>query len=140
MSITIKEGDLVGIWYVRGEVAGQQQDWLAGLSFKEVDGERVLVLQYRFRYYTKDATDDPFKDNDRKSWYSVVVKDEPVEKIIVVIHGMLNLLKTRFGTEEHDELLVKNFPSFKAFMNYFSDRPWIWSKFLSKEELVEQEK
>jgi hypothetical protein len=139
MSIIMDE-NIVGIWFVAGEYEGQSQDWMGGLRYEERDGKRTLVFTYRFRYYTDKPTGDPFKDDDRKSWYSVVAKDnenESLDVFLATIRGMVRLTQEHLGAESYEEILQKDFVSYKAFLDYFVDRPWAYCKSSSKEEMEE---
>ena len=129
MSIELKEGDSVGLWFLS---LSDKSDWLCHLGYEEREGKRVLIMKYRFRHYEGKQVGNPFEDEDRKSWYQAVIKEEvSEEKMIATIRGLGKLMAKSCGNELY-EIMVDG--DFNGFMKKFMDAPFAFSKQLSKEE------
>jgi hypothetical protein len=78
MSIVLDE-NIVGIWYA---LTGEKDDFMLAIS-KCAEG---LELVYRHRYY---ASDDPWDERDKKSWYRMVTKKNDVQHAIETAREMV---------------------------------------------------
>lgn len=149
MSIVLKEGDSLGIWYLSlpkdfvyddNHVGG---DWVCHLGYEELNGKRTMVIRYRFRYYTKNDTRDPFEDDDIKSWYSAQQKKdsngEPYSEayMIASTREMAKKMAEVAGSGLYENLVGNDFD---AFFKRFQDAPFAWVKQATKEQLEEFEK
>jgi hypothetical protein len=79
MSIVIDE-NIVGIWYA---MTGEMEDFMLAIS-KCPDG---LEMVYRHRYYA--SKEDPWDENDKKSWYRMVAGQQDEQKAIDTARDML---------------------------------------------------
>lgn len=80
MSIVIDE-NIVGIWYA---VTGEMDDFMLAIS-KSPEG---IELVYRHRYYA--SKEDPWDENDKKSWYRMVTPKKDEQKAIETAREMLS--------------------------------------------------
>jgi hypothetical protein len=71
----------VGIWYC-ATIPGEQ-DFL--LTLNRI-AEQHYEITYRFRYYNSD---DPFDEEDEKSWYSGETKGKNEEEVINAIQTIM---------------------------------------------------
>jgi hypothetical protein len=140
MSIMLEQGKSLGLWsfalpkgwkYDETHIGG---DYLSHLGYDEFNGEKVIKLTYRFRYYNVVDTNDPYKDDDIKNWFSVILDLEKVTEAYAIAstREMMQEMATAAGTKLH-EFLVGN--DFKAFSERVQDAPFAYSRMATKEEM-----
>lgn len=110
--------DTVGMWYLP---LNKESDW-SGVLQKKGHSECHLVC--RFRYYSADSS-SPFDGKDRKSWYTMVIKQSPAESIAAV-RFFVDFLRKQYGlSTPYDEVL--NAGNLEDFMQQITSRPWAHS-------------
>ena len=104
-----------GIWYCQ-TIPGEQ-DFL--LSLRRLDDERYKI-DYRFRYY---HSDDPFDEEDKKSWYMAEIAGRSEEEIVNGIRIMFRIFPSDFI-----ELLRGDRP-LEEFMEEFMEQDFVHAQY-----------
>lgn len=128
MTIEFKDGRYFSqIWFLEGG----DKDWLAFL-YKD-PGEK-WIFHYRFRYYSEDPKQDPFHDNDRKTWFMfAITAEKPEEEVLKNCDTVAEaMLAAGFGPKLH-KLLVRTDVT-EAVMAAMESQPWCHVKALTPEE------
>jgi hypothetical protein len=109
---------LTAMWFVGNETG----DWMGVVYREKISGDWVLA--YRWRYCEGKQVGDPFKDQDRKSWYEGRSPDEPgIEaKLSGMMDFVADLNALRYG-EKVDRMDVGGPP--ELFAQKAAGRTWI---------------
>ena len=124
MSIVIDE-NIIGIWYA---LTGEADDFMLAIS-KCPEG---LEMVYRIRYYA--SPDDPWDENDRKSWYRMVTPQKDEEKAVEVAREMVAgviAIAMKMKKIPGDGLmyeLLRGDASVEEFANRLQSMPWAHAK------------
>ena len=113
--------NLVGTWYV---VIDDETDWLAGLS-RTPDGG--FDLRYRFRYYTKHPTGDPFLDDDEKHWFGGHISNTDEATLLKTIRAIVQTLP---GQQRNE--FLRGEQTFEEFMEHTLTMPFMHAKVLKE--------
>jgi hypothetical protein len=105
-----------GIWFCS---LSREQDLLLFLNYTD---EEQYEITYRFRYY---HSDDPFDEEDKKSWYSLKNGSAKNEKeIIETIHDLFSDL-TLMGEDIRYTEMLRGDQSLDEFVDEFMKQDFV---------------
>ena len=116
---------IIGMWFV----AMDQKDWMA-MVYTDDPEKKKWQLTYRWRYYGKDHG-DPFKDEDRKSWYGGEITDTE-DSVILKLDSMAHLIAETMEGQYYFAEMKSDDPV--ANIGVLTMHPWAHMKKVTKEE------
>jgi hypothetical protein len=115
----------IGMWFLP---LNDYSDWF-GILQKKTPAECSLVCRFR---YDPDNDSGPHENNDRRSWYTVIIPHPPAESIEAV-RSLIESMREKCGiTDTYDEVL--NSGDFAGFADDFLSRSWANARPMDEDE------